>query len=850
MLKLKNGFYTNVLRNRNMLYYRGYDENGKQIFEKIKYKPTVYLKSKRTDTKFKSPDGLALEPLQFESMSALREFQQTYKGVKDYEIWGNTRHIPALIQHLFPKEIDFKRETIDIGNIDIETSFYTDLGDRKFPDSENPLNAIYTLSYKSSKSNTYHAFGIKNYKLKDSRIPDLNVEYHEYNTEKQMLMAFVEFFASEYPDIITGWNSNAFDVPYIVGRISHVCGENIAKKLSPWGIINKRETFIKGSRIVFFELEGISSIDYMDLFKKFCLLTYGQQESYALDHVASVVLGEKKIDYSEVENLEELYRTDFQKYMTYNIKDVELIQRFEDKLGLLNLVTMMAYKTGVNFSDCLGTTAMWDSLIFRHLARKNICIPQPGENNSNDDRKVPGGFVSEPVPGKYKWIMCFDLSSLYPSVARQYNLSFDTKTKIKIPGVNQDTIVNFMNGEHDYEILDDVTFPANGVCYRRDKQGIFPELLDGLYEERIEIKNQQMDSEAEYEKTKDKRFEKIIANCETSQLAIKTLMNSGYGAFCNKYFRYYDYDLASAITMTGQAIVKYSARIIDETVSNFLGLKNIEQFSIYTDTDSCYLNAEKVIEKYKPKDPVKFLNEFAKKVVDPALAKGYNKFSEKTNAFDRTLKMDMELICDSAIWVAGKNYILSVLVKDKTCYDKPQIKMKGIAAVKSSTTQFCREKLKESFKVILNKSETETQQFIKDVKKEFIKLSPHEIAFPRSVSNVKKYTKKDWFIKGTPINSRAAIVHNWFIDELDMANEVKKIDNGDKMKFIHLKAPNPVKNQNIIGFSRYMPKQFKLEKYVDKNLMFQKTFVDAIKHILDAIGWDVEKKASLNSFFG
>jgi DNA polymerase elongation subunit (family B) len=845
-IKLSNGFYTNVCRHMNTLCYRGRDENGKKIYERIRYKPTAYLPSKNQNSKFTAVDGIKVEPMEFESMSALRQFQSDYKGISEYKVYGNTKHIPALIQKIFPNKIRYNRDLIDVGNLDIETSFYADSGLKTFPDPDNPQNQIYTLAYKSSLTDEYHLWGTKDYDPKDTTHTTLKRVYHKCKNEEDLLANFIDYFANDYPDVLTGWNSNAFDLPYLAARSAYILGEKHASKLSPWNILKRRETFIKGKKVVFFDYEGIACLDYMDLFKKFCLLTYGQQESYALDHVAHVVLDRKKIDYSEVANLEELYAEDFQKYLSYNAVDVELLELFEDKLSLISLIVMLAYKAGVNYTDCLGTTAYWDSMIFRDLQKKKVIIDNPERFGGE---KFPGGYVTELVPGKYEWVICFDLSSLYPSIMRQYNMSFDTKTRIKVPGICPDTLIDHLNGKIKLDIPEDVAMAANGICFRKDKHGTIPEILTGLYNERIDIKDRQLDTEVEYEKSKDPALGKIIANCETAQMAIKTSMNSCFGAQGNGYFRYYDHDIASAITLTGQAIVKYSAQIINETVSKFLGEE--DEYSIYSDTDSVYVCCEKVMNKYNPKNPVKFLNDFAKKIVEPALNKAYKHFSDETGAYEETLKMDMELICTSAIWVAGKNYILNVIQKDKTVYDNPKIKMKGIAAVKSSTPQFCRDKLKESFEVIMNGTEADVQKFIKKVKKEFITLPPHEIAFPRSINDIRTHVQRDgWYGSKKPsMHVRAAIVHNWYVKLLQLDQDIRMIDNGDKMKFIHLKSPNPVRHENVIAFSRFMPKEFKLEPFIDKDLQFKKTFSDNLKAILDPIGWDIEPKADLSDFF-
>lgn len=470
-----SGFYTSVERFGNRLLYRGYDTNGKKVSQRIAYKPTLYLKSKKTDTDWKALDGTPVEPLQFGNMAEVKEFEKTYSGVPDFKLYGNTRHIPAFIQNQFPNEIAYSRNMVDVVSLDIETSY----GDG-FPEVDNPMNQILTIALKSSKDDTYRVWGMKPYDELSTQLKHLKIDYRQFTAESSMLTAFIDFWANpeNTPDIITGWNTRFFDIPYMVARMSFLLGEEKVLELSPWKKINRREIFIKGREQVTFDLMGIQHLDYMELFKKFAY-TYGNQESYSLNHISSVVLGEKKLDYSEIGTLRDLYDADFQMFVDYNIKDVELIDRMEEKLGLITLVLTMAYLGGVNYNDTLGTTAIWDSIIFRRLARSKITVV-PGENHPA--QAFPGGYVKDPHVGMHDWVMSFDLNSLYPNLIVQYNMS--PETLMREPGAVGATA-------------------SNGAVFRKDKKGIIPEIVEELYAKRVDIKQDMLTAKHKLEVLKE-----------------------------------------------------------------------------------------------------------------------------------------------------------------------------------------------------------------------------------------------------------------------------------------------------------------------------------------------------------
>ena len=818
------GFYTSVERFANNLLYRGYDDDGKKVSHRIKYKPTLYLKSKKQNTTWKSLDGIPVDPIQFSSMSELRDFQKTYRDVPDFKLYGNERHIPAFIQGQFPNEIPYDRRLIDIASLDIETSF----GDG-FPEIDNPVNEILTIALKSSRDDTYRVWGLKPYDEQATQLNHLKIEYRQFTSEAAMLEAFIEYWASpdNTPDVITGWNTRFFDIPYMISRMVFLLGEDSVRNLSPWRKIERKDIRVQGSIRTTFDISGIQHLDYMELFKKFAY-TYGNQESYSLNHISSVVLGEKKLDYSEVGSLRDLYDADYQMFVDYNIKDVELIERMEDKLGLITLVMTMAYLGGVNYQDTLGTCAIWDSIIFRRLARSKIATI-PSEEKTTE--AFPGGYVKDPQVGMHDWVMSFDLNSLYPNIIVQYNMS--PETILGMPGAEGATA-------------------SNGAVFSKAKKGIIPEIVEELYAKRVTVKDEMLEAKTKLEtisKRKRKEYQAAtgqVARLETLQTAIKILLNSLYGAMGNKYFRYFDLRIASGITMTGQAVIKHGEKSVNEFLDKFLG--ESKDRVIAMDTDSLYIGVSDVIEKFKPKNPVNFLDEFGSKAIEPMLEKAFNDFSDKTNAYSHRMVMKREAIADRGIWTAKKRYILNVHNNEGVQYAEPKIKIMGIEAVKSSTPQVCREAMNNMFKIIVSGDEEKTQEAIKMFKDYFKSLPPDEIAFPRGITDMTKWASRSTvYKKGTPIHVRGSLLHNSRIRSLGLEKKYQLIQNGDKIKFIYLRVPNVIQ-ENVISFPGHLPEELDLNKYVNHDLQFEKTFLDPIKIILDAIGWDAEPRADLQQF--
>lgn len=837
-------FYTNVSRYGNSILLRGYDEFGKRVTDKIKYQPTFFVATSRP-TNWKSLTGIPVAPVLMDSMREAKEWLQVNKQTAGRQIFGNDRYISTYINDNFPGDIEFDRNKINVTTIDIEVA-----SDDGFPEPDKADKPVIAITIKNNIDNTYYVWGLGDYDVESSMMKTHRVVYHKYASEADLLINFITHWSSHThsPDVITGWNVRFFDIPYLVNRIHRMLGEQYVKRLSPWGLVGRRDVTKMGRTQQAFDLTGISIIDYLDLFQKFGY-SYGPQETYKLDHIAHVVLGEKKLSYEEYGSLHSLYKHNFQKFIDYNIKDVELVDRIEDKMGLITLCMTIAYKGGVNYNDTFGTTAIWDSIIYRRLFANKVAVPFIEDKTKGN---YPGGFVKEPHIGIHNNMVSFDLNSLYPSIIMQYNMSPET---ILDGDVVQFDIESVLTGTQ-IQTQPGKSLAANGQYFRTDKPGIIPTIIDEMYSERVQIKKQMINSQKELQKVdKDDKqqlysIERDISINENQQMAIKILLNSLYGALGNQYFRFFDQRIAEAITLTGQLTIRWAEYSLNRYLNKALRKQEWKDFVVAIDTDSLYVCLDDLVSAIKPNSPIDFLDKVANEALEPELAKAYDNLYQMLGGVSDRMVMKREAIADRGIWTAKKRYILNVHDNEGVRYKEPKLKIMGIEAIKSSTPEPCRDALKEIFKVIISGSEAQTQKAIEQFKQYFKTLPAHEIAFPRSVSKVREFRDPNTiYKKGTPIHVRGSLLYNKMVLDLDLKKKYAAIQNGEKIKFVYLRKPNTI-HENVISFPDYLPEEFALSKYIDHELQFQKTFLDPIEPILDAVGWTSEEVASLEDFFG
>ena len=828
-------FYTNVQMIGDNFLVRGYD-NGEYIQFREKYNPTLFVPSNKK-TFYKTLEGEYVAPIKPGSVRDCRDFYKKYEEIDDFKIYGNERYIYQYISDKYPEEeIKFDIEKVRLLTVDIETR-----SENGFPDVETADQEILLISVQDYNTKEITTWGVGSFKNRQE-----NVRYIQFNNEHDLLSSFIQWWMDNTPDVVTGWNIQLFDMPYITKRIDRLLGEKLARRLSPWGLVSEKEVYIKGRRQVYYDIGGITQLDYLDLYKKF---TYKAQESYRLDYIAEVELGQKKLHHSEHDTFKDFYTNGWQKFVEYNIKDVELVDRLEDKMKLIELALTMAYDAKVNYNDVFYQVRMWDTIIYNYLKKKGIVIPQKEQSDKSD--KYAGAYVKEPIAGRYDWVVSFDLNSLYPHLIMQYNISPETIRETRHPEANVDRI---LNEEIDFQLNKDSAVCANGAQYRKDKRGFLPELMEKMYNERVIFKKRMIDAKKKYEKTPTKELEKEIARCNNIQMAKKISLNSAYGAIGNQYFRYYKLANAEAITLSGQVSIRWIENKMNNYLNKILKTEDTD-YVIASDTDSIYLNLGPLVDViYKDREKnaegiVSFLDKICEEKFEPFIDESYKELAEYLNAYDQKMFMKRENIADRGIWTAKKRYILNVWDSEGVRYEQPKLKVMGIESVKSSTPSSCRNMLKDAFKIMMSGTEDDVIDYIDGCRQKFRTLPPEEISFPRSVSDVQKYkSHSDIYIKGTPIHVRGALLFNHYIKEKKLTNKYSLIQNGEKIKFCYLKKPNTI-HENVLSFIQDYPVELGLDKYIDYDLQFNKAFLEPLKIILDAIGWSVEKTANLESFF-
>ena len=830
-------FYTNVQMVGDNFLVRGY-ENGKHFATREKFYPTLFVPSKKK-TRFKTLEGDYVESVEPGTVRECREFIRRYSEVENFKVYGNDRYIYQYISEKYPEEeIKFDSNKIKITTLDIEVK-----SENGFPDVESAAEEILLISIQDYTTKQIRTWGQGPFNNKQK-----NVIYKGFNSEYELLNSFIHWWMIEEntPEVITGWNSELYDIPYLARRLERVLGEKLRKRLSPWGLVTEDVIYIAGRKNITYDIGGITQLDYLNLYKKF---TYKAQESYRLDYIASVELGQKKLDHSEFDTFKDFYTKGWQKFVEYNIIDVELVDRMEDKMKLIELAIVMAYDAKANYADIFSQVRMWDTIIYNYLKKRNIVIPP--KERSDKSEKYAGAYVKEPIPGKYDWVVSFDLNSLYPHLIMQYNISPETLKDERHPTASVDKI---LSEEVNFELHKDSAVCANGAMYRKDVRGFLPELMEKIYKDRTVYKKKMLAAKQAYEKTPTKTLEKEIARCNNIQMARKIQLNSAYGAIGNQYFRYYKLANAEAITLSGQVSIRWIENKMNTYLNKILKTEDVD-YVIASDTDSIYLNLGPLVQTvFKGREEnaeriVSFLNKVCEMEFEKYISDSYETLANYVNAYDQKMFMKRENIADRGIWTAKKRYILNVWDSEGVRYDEPKLKMMGIEAVKSSTPAPCRTMIKDGLKIMMNGTEEEVIDYIDDCRAKFKTLPPEDIAFPRTASDVRKYKASSTiYAKGTPIHCRGALLFNHYITKKNLTNKYSLIGNGEKVKFIYLKKPNIIQ-ENVISFIQDFPRELGLDKYIDYDLQFEKSFVEPLKAILDSIGWNVEKTVNLELFF-
>lgn len=851
---MKNDFYTNVAVLGNNILYRGI-RDGKKIRGKIPYRPTLYVSSKKP-TEYKTLFGEYVDTVHPGGIKECREFVEQYKDVGGFTIYGNTNYQYAFISDAHPNDIEWDIEMLNIAIVDIEVA-----SDNGFPEPTAANEEITAITIKLDGK--YYVFGCGAF---NASVMEYDVQYVKCSSEVDLLKRFLDHWTLNYPDIVTGWNIKFFDFPYLVNRINKILGEKDVARLSPWGRVSDRTVTIMGRANIAYEILGVATLDYIELYRKFAPGGVSQ-ESYKLNNIANVEIGEKKISYEEYDNLHHLYRENYQKFIEYNVHDVRLVEKLDDKLKLIELALTLAYDSKTNYEDVFTQVRMWDALIYNHLRKKKIVIPP--KNNNEKNAAYEGAFVKDPLVGMHHWMASFDLNSLYPHLIMQYNLSPETLVE---PSDYTDEMHRILRSRISVDELlarnvdtstlkqMNVTLTPNKQFFRTNIHGFLPEMMERMYDDRSVYKKKAIEAKKELETCENEELryeiEKRIARYNNLQLAKKVSLNSAYGAMGNQYFRFFDIRIAEAITLAGQLSIRWIELRINEYMNKLLKTENVD-YVVASDTDSVYLTLDTIVrrsfgDRVGSTDPAKiiaFMDKVCETKIQPFIDEVYQDLASYMNAYAQKMQMKREALADRGIWTAKKRYIMNVYNNEGVQYAKPKLKVMGLEVIKSSTPAAIREKMKDAIEYILRGSETDVQNFIETFKEEFKNLPPEEISFPRGVTGMKEYSDVgNIYRKGTPIHVKGALIYNHLLKKHGLTKKYPRIQEGEKLRFTYLRVPNII-NDTVISYPGRLPPEFDLHRFVDYDLQFDKAFIEPLKAILDCVGWKAYQESDLTSFF-
>lgn len=860
----------------NHVLFRGIVD-GKRVKKRFDYNPRLYVTTPDATSEFRTLDGKNLKEIKFQNISDCRDFKKKYQGT-NVPLYGDNRHEYSFISDYYKDDVEWNFSDIVVAYIDIEVG-----SEDGFPEPEDafqPVTAI-TIWIKGK----FHVFGYGNGTDQVYTTDRQDVIYYHCDDEKDLIRQFIKLWSSDYPDIVTGWNAcrtllmkklNAgFDIQYIINRMERLKmgeeGENLIYKLSPWGIIKSKNVKIGKDEATYYSILGVACIDYLDMYLKFSATP--SQENYKLDHIGSVEVGTKKIDYSEYESLYSLYTKNYQKFIDYNIGDVELVMKIEAKNALIEQIITLAYDARVNYEDVFSQVRMWDTIIMNYLSKLGIMMPPKKENIKNE--QFEGGYVKEPKPGLFEWVASFDFTSLYPMLIMMFNLSPET---LLDPVDYPDELADWMQenrGIIDVETLlqkglDTSLLKNHKVCltpnkqfFKTDIRGFLPEILDRMYKDRAMYKKKMNEQKKLLEKTEDPverlKIEALVTKYNNLQSSKKIQLNSSFGACGNQYFRFYDVRIAEAITLSARLSVIWIQRKLNKFIDVKTGNTHGD-YVIASDTDSVYVTFKNLVDmafpyeaqkKMSTSEIIKNLDKLCEGVVAPKIRSFCQELADYTNAYEQKLDMKREALADKAIWVKKKNYMINVYNNEGIEYAKPKLKIVGMAAIKSSTPAVCKLRVKEAYETIINSDVKALREFNDKFREEFMSLPVQDIASPIGMNGLEKYTETNGetlFKKKTPVHVKGSIVFNDLLRKKGLLKKYQLIKEGEKLKYVYLKAPNPIQSE-VISFTTVIPKEFELEPYIDYQAMYEKNYMAQITRVTDVIGWQLEEKSSLEHLF-
>lgn len=875
-----------------------YIEDGVEKLRRVPFQPTFYHHTQQ-ETTLRDIYDKCVVPKTFDTIHQSRGWVKHMKDMNQ-EVCGMDDLALQYIHDNYRGPLSYDMSQLRMAFIDIEV-FSQD----GFPYPEIARWEIDAITHYDSIDDTFYVFSTREWWREKSVLDESivkRVEYKMYKNEREMMLAYVSFWRAKTPTIVTGWNSELFDIPYIINRLKKLFGDSAPNKLSPWGKIKEKTIKGQGDKVYqAYDIVGVSALDYLALYKKF---TFKTRPTYKLDFIAMVELKTKKLEYSG--SLSTLALDDPQRYVDYNIYDVDIICQLDKSLLLFELVVSLSYYSHMNFDSVVSPLRTWDAIIYNSLMEQDIVVP---ENKQCSKSKYEGAHVKEPFVGFHQWLMSFDLTSLYPHLIMQYNISPETiRGRFSSPNIDM-----FVNKTADWD-NEGYSCCPNGMMYAKDKRGIIPVEIEKVFLQRKAAKKSEFAANSLYTKAqiildarnasgdndnRDDKFDKTIQgeqffnwteeqlveltdsqlkfivklakakerSYNVEQQARKVLINSLYGALGNQWFRYYDLRNAEAITTSGQLSIRWIERKLNDYFNEICSTENFP-YCVYIDTDSVYLRVDKFVnmmadragktqEEIGIPKIVDLLDKFAVTKVEPFIGDCYQELADYTNAYDQKMFMDREVIANTGFWTAKKRYAMNVWDSEgKRNYDKdgnlvPKLKIMGIETQRSSTPVFVQEALYESIRIILQEDEPTLQAYFKGVEDDYANRDYREISSVTSANNIMKAATADYYpLKGCRGPIKGVLAYNRMATKFD---GVDVIQDGEKVALLTLKEPNMLGNSTFAYPSgESIPDEFHLDitKMIDYRTMMSKTYTTPLETICDAIKWDYEPKANLGWLFG
>lgn len=558
----------------------------------------------------------------------------------------------------------------------------------------------------------------------------------------------------------------------------------------------------------------------------------------------------------------------FAKFMIYNTVDNDLVEKIDDKKQFMQLAIAIAMLTKSKLSDSTGTVKIWDNLIYHMALADKLVIPPKKHVDMVDNA---GGYVREVTPGLYRWPVVFDLTSLYPSIARLLNLSPETQISEPLGGVElvDDVLSGRLRPEDYIAENPNACFAINGAMFDKTEEGIVARAMSFVFYERKRYKDLMKKEKNAVERLKEAGthegpeidfHEMELGKWDAFQKAVKVVNNGGYGAIGNVGFRYFRPAISEAITVTGQYIIRHTADRLNWFLNKTLKTEGVD-YVIGSDTDSIMLTLDGFVKLIDPKGTaekqklVDAVNAFCEKKIEKFLEEEFEELAKRLNARVQTLDMKREAICDFMLYRAKKNYVMRVWDMEHVRYAEPQLKIAGIETRRADKPKIVRKKLEELLTIFFDGTEDQLQTEVKQFRKEFMAMDVEQIAFPKGVSEVSKWTGKDGAVilpagaKAVPIHCRASVVYNRMLSKFPEIHGVyAPIKNKSKIKYVYLKVPNHTLDYTIAWESE-LPKEFDLHRYIDWDTMFEKTFAGPMQSLAVLLDWNIVKTEKLDDLF-